>query len=140
VAKTGQDLPLPPSSGLFKTHGPATASRWVKLVHQGLLRPDLPARQKWSLPAKRLLMPESNVGLVWWAKFARLLHRPRVSPPNHLLEASADPRDARLLATAGPNLQQRKLDYSGQGILSYMQDPALHASSTANLQANESGR
>lgn len=120
-AKPGEDLPLAADSGLFKTHGPAQLGV-DEFVHQGLLSPD--ASQEERAAARReLLIPERNVQLLV-GKFHRL-STVLGFPSNRILEASAGPRDAKALATLA-YLHNGKLDYPAR-ILSYMQDPALHA-------------
>ncbi|WP_259723113.1 helicase DnaB [Synechococcus sp. CS-603] len=120
-AKPGEDLPIAAQSGLFKTHGPAQLSVG-ELVHQGLLRPDA-SEAEMVAAREKLLDPESNVALLV-GKFARL-STDLGFPTDNLLEASASPRDAKALATLA-YLHNGKLDYPAR-ILSYMQDPALHA-------------
>lgn len=120
-AKPGEDLPIAAQSGLFKTHGPAQLSVG-ELVHQGLLRPDA-SKAEMVAAREKLLDPESNVALLV-GKFARLSTDLGFAS-DHLLEASASPRDAKALATLA-YLHNGKLDYPAR-ILSYMQDPALHA-------------
>jgi hypothetical protein len=120
-AKPGEDLPLAVESGLFKTHGPAQLSV-EELVHQGLLRPDA-SDDEISAARQELLDPERNVTLLV-GKFARL-SRALGLPTDRPLDAGSSPRDAKALATLA-YLHNGKLDYPAR-ILSYMQDPALHA-------------
>ena len=120
-AKPGEDLPLAVESGLFKTHGPAQLSVG-ELVHQGLLRKDASEAELWAARQK-LLDPEQNV-VILVGKFARL-SRELSLPTARILDAGTSPRDAKALATLA-YLHNGKLDYPAR-ILSYMQDPALHA-------------
>ncbi|MCT0199386.1 helicase DnaB [Synechococcus sp. CS-1325] len=120
-AKPGEDLPLAVESGLFKTHGPAQLSVG-ELVHQGLLRPDA-SEAELSAARQQLLDPERNVVLLV-GKFSRL-SRALALPTERPLDASSSPRDAKALATLA-YLHNGKLDYPAR-ILSYMQDPSLHA-------------
>ena len=120
-AKPGEDLPLAVDSGLFKTHGPAQLSLG-ELVHQGLLRPDA-SEAELAAARQELIDPERNVTLLV-GKFARL-SKALGLPSNRPLDASHSPRDAKALATLA-YLHNGKLDYPAR-ILSYMQDPALHA-------------
>jgi len=120
-AKPGEDLPLAVESGLFKTHGLAQLSVG-ELVHQGLLREDA-SEAELASARQQLLDPERNVTLLA-GKFARL-SRALGLPTDRLLDAGSSPRDAKALATLA-YLHNGKLDYPTR-ILSYMQDPALHA-------------
>jgi hypothetical protein len=120
-AKPGEDLPLAVESGLFKTHGPAQLSV-DELVHQGLLRADASEAERFAA-RQDLLDPERNV-TVLVGKFARL-SKALGLPNDRPLDAGSSPRDAKALATLA-YLHNGKLDYPAR-ILSYMQDPALHA-------------
>nr|WP_225867614.1 helicase DnaB [Cyanobium sp. NIES-981] len=120
-AKPGEDLPIAAHSGLFSTHGPAQLGLG-EMVHQGLLRPDATAEEV--MEARRqLLDPQQNVVLLV-GKFARLSDALGF-PRGRVLQASADPREAKALATLA-YLHNGKLDYPRR-ILRSMQDPALHA-------------
>ncbi len=120
-AKPGEDLPLAAQSGLFQTHGPAQLGV-SEMIHQGLLDPD-PSPEDVAAARLELLDPERNVTLLV-GKFARLI-RALGLPTDRQLEASVSPRDAKGLATLA-YLHNGKLDYPAR-ILSYMQDPELHA-------------
>ncbi|WP_043368502.1 hypothetical protein [Cyanobium sp. PCC 7001] len=120
-AKPGEDLPIAAHSGLFSTHGPAQLGLG-EMVHQGLLSPD--ASPEEVMEARRqLLDPQQNVVLLV-GKFTRLSEALGL-PRDRVLQASADPRDAKALATLA-YLHNGKLDYPRR-ILRSMQDPALHA-------------
>lgn len=120
-AKPGEDLPMAADSGLFKTHGPAQLGV-DEFVHQGLLPADASPEER-AAARRELLIPERNVQLLV-GKFHRLSTLLGF-PTDRLLQASAGPRDAKALATLA-YLHNGKLDYPAR-ILSYMQDPALHA-------------
>lgn len=120
-AKPGEDLPLAAQSGLFSTHGPAQLGIG-ELIHQGLLPPD-PSADQIQTARLELLDPNRNVTLLV-GKFARL-SRDLGFPAGRTLQASRSPRDAKALATLA-YLHNGKLDYPAR-ILSYMQDPELHA-------------
>ncbi len=120
-AKPGEDLPIAAQSGLFKTHGVAQLGV-SELMQQGLLRRDA-SPEELAAARRELLDPERNVELLV-GKFARL-SRALGLPTDRPLQASLSPRDAKGLATLA-YLHNGKLDYPSR-ILSYMQDPALHA-------------
>jgi hypothetical protein len=120
-AKPGEDHPLAAQSGLFKTHGPAQLGLG-EMVHQGLLRPDADEAEL-AEARRQLLDPQRNVELLV-GKFARL-SRELGFPSGRPLQASSSPREAKALATLA-YLHNGKLDYPIR-VLSYMQDPALHA-------------
>ncbi len=120
-AKPGEDLPLAAQSGLFSTHGPAQLGIG-ELIHQGLL-PAEPTAEQIQAARLELLDPNRNVTLLV-GKFARL-SRDLGLPTDRQLQASRSPRDAKALATLA-YLHNGKLDYPAR-ILSYMQDPELHA-------------
>nr|WP_259737517.1 helicase DnaB [Synechococcus sp. CS-1329] len=120
-AKPGEDLPLAAQSGLFSTHGPAQLGIG-ELIHQGLL-PAEPTDEQIQAARLELLDPDRNVTLLV-GKFARLI-RALDLPTDRQLQASRSPRDAKALATLA-YLHNGKLDYPAR-ILSYMQDPELHA-------------
>lgn len=119
-AKPGEDLPLAAQSGLFSTHGPAQLGIG-ELIHQGLIPAD-PSPDQIHAARQELLDPDRNVSLLV-GKFARLSRE--LGLPAHSLQASGSPRDAKALATLA-YLHNGKLDYPAR-ILSYMQDPELHA-------------
>lgn len=131
-AKPGEDLPIAAHSGLFQTHGPAQLSLG-EMVHQGLLKPNA-SEAEVSKARDRLLDPDQNVILLI-GKFARLSKELDFAP-NHTLQASTNPREAKQLATLA-YLHNGKLDYPRR-ILRAMQDTELHAVMYGVRQPNKS--
>jgi hypothetical protein len=129
-AKPGEDMRILAESGLFQDHGLAQLSI-SELEKQGKLSPNA-SEAEVAAALEKLLTPSENVKVLA-GQLARLQKLLGV-PMGHRMQVSTSGRDAKIAATIA-YLHNGKLDYPAR-ILSYMQDPELHALMFSTRQLN----